>query len=349
MKVAQVAPPWYPIPPKGYGGIELIVSHLAEGLVDCGHEVTLFASGGSETKANLASVFDVPPTEQIGLVYPDLVHAFSAYLKAANFDIIHDHSGLIGPVLGSLVTTPVLHTLHGPATKNALRLYGMLGDRIYFNAISKYQRKCFGDLNFVATIYNSIDVDGYPFATQKDGYLLFLGRMNPEKGAHIAVEVAEKSRKKLLMVTKISEEREKRYFKDKVEPLLTKNVEIIGEVDLKTKGELYKNAGCTLFPIQWPEPFGLVMVESMATGTPVIAFRNGATPEVISHEKTGFVVDSAEEMVEAVKRADTIDPEACRREAEERFSTRRMVKDYERAYRKMLELEKSDLSARKAV
>ncbi len=336
MKIAQIAPPWYPIPPAGYGGIELVVSLLTEGLLKRGHDVTLFASGDSSTEAELVSVFEFAPTREIGQVYPDLLHVLNAYERASEFDIIHDHSGMIGPALGSFCSTPVLHTLHGPATERAKYLYSRLKDKIYFNAISEYQRKCFGNLNFVATIYNAIDIHAYPFSPRKDNYLLFLGRMSPEKGAHLAVEVANRLKKKLVLVTKMAEEREKRYYKTQVEPLLSENIEILGEVDLKTKAELYMNAECTLFPIQWPEPFGLVMVESMATGTPVVALRNGSTPKVIVHKKTGFIVDSMEEMVKAVAKVEEIDPKMCRKHVEERFSAERMVGDYEKTYQRIL-------------
>lgn len=339
MKIGIVAPIWYPIPPTGYGGIELVVSLLTEGLVDQGHDVTLFAAAESKTKAKLISSFDVAPSEKIGQVYPDLIHALTAYLDEEKFDILHDHSGIIGPAIGAFCRRPVLHTLHGPATKESKRLYEMISPRIYFNAISEYQRRCFGDINFVATIYNAIDFRNYPFSATKDGYLLFLGRMNPEKGAHLAVEIANRLGERLLMVTKMAEPAEKKYFEEKVKPLIGENTEVIGEIDLNTKANLFKNAKCTLFPIQWPEPFGLVMIESMATGTPVVAIGDGAVPEVIVDGQTGFIVENIEQMIEAVKKIDQIDPKACRSYAEQRFSTKTMVTNYELAYEKILQSE----------
>ena len=333
MKIAQLAPIWYPIPPRGYGGIELVVHLLTEGLVKRGHDVTLFATGDSITQAELCSTYDFGPCEQIGQVYPDLLHVISAYQRHDEFDLIHDHSGMIGPSIGSLVKTPVLHTLHGPATDNAKRLYGVLSPNIYFNAISDYQKSCFGDLNFVGTIYNAIDTDAYPFVEEKEDYLLFLGRMSSQKGAHMAVEVAKKLGMKLKLVTKITEPHEKKFFAEYVEPNMTNACELIGEISLEEKAQIYAKAKCTLFPIQWPEPFGLVMTESMATGTPVVAVRDGAAPEVILDGETGYIVNNdVDEMCAAVKKIDKIDPKRCRDHTVDNFSIDIMVKNYESAY-----------------
>ncbi len=337
MKIGMIAPVWYPIPPPGYGGIELVVNLLVEGLKERGHDVTLFASGDSKTEAKLVSSCDVAPSAEIGQVYPDLLHALTAYVRAGDFDIIHDHSGMIGPALGAFSKTPVLHTLHGPATPEAKKLYGMLNFGIYFNAISEFQRKKFGDLNFVDTIYNAIDLKEYVFREEKEDYLLFLGRMNPEKGAHLAVEIAKRLGRKLLLVTKMVEPAEKQYFETEVKPRLTSNVEIMGEVDPATKAELFAKAYCTLVPIQWPEPFGLVLIESLATGTPVIAMRNGAVPEIVEDGLNGFIVDTIDEMVASVGKVADISPRYCRASVEKRFGTERMLENYEEVYQKILE------------
>ncbi len=339
MKVAQIAPIWYAIPPKGYGGIEYVVHCITEGLVEKGHDVTLFAAGDSVTKAKLVSVYDVAPSERIGQTYPDLLHVMNAYQRADEFDLIHDHSGLIGPVIGSFLKTPVLHTLHGPATREAKDFYGRMKDRIFFNAISDYQRKNFGNLNFVGTIYNGVDTNVYTYREDKEDYIFFIGRMNPEKGSHVAVEVAKRTGKKMIMVSKMTEPHEKAYFKEKVEPILkgAKNIELIGEIDTKTKIEMYQKASCVLFPIQWPEPFGLVMTEAMACGTPVLAMRNGSVPEVIAHGKTGFICDSVDDMVEAVAKADQLNPMDCRKHVEANFSVDIQVENYVKAYEQILE------------
>ncbi|MHB8842255.1 MAG: glycosyltransferase family 4 protein [Candidatus Aquicultor sp.] len=339
MKIAQIAPIWYAIPPKGYGGIEYVVHCITEGLVQKGHDVTLFASGDSITKAKLISPYKVAPSERIGQTYPDLIHVMQAYQMAGEFDIIHDHSGLIGPVIGSFTKTPVLHTLHGPATDEAKDFYGKMKDSIYYNGISDFQREKFGALNFVGTIYNGMDLDKYEYNDKKEDYMFFLGRMNPEKGAHVAVEVARKTGKKLIMVSKMTEPHEKAYYEAKVKPLLAPNIELMGEVDTETKIEMFKKASCFLFPIQWPEPFGLVMTEALACGTPVLAMKNGSVPEIIDHGKTGFICNTTDEMVEAVSKVDTIEPIDCRRHVEKHFSTNKMVDCYVKAYIKILERE----------
>ncbi len=336
MKIAQIAPVWYPIPPTGYGGIELVVSLLTEGLVKNGHEVTIFASGDSHTTANLTSVFDEAPSSKIGQVYPELYHCFQAYNIHEKFDLIHDHSGQIGPVIGSFISTPVHFTLHGPATDNALKLFGGLDKKVSFNSISEYQRNCFKGVNIIDTVYNAIDINQYPFNEDAEDYLLFLGRMSKEKGAHIAVKIANQLSMKLIMVTKINEPHERKYFVEAVQPLIRENVLILGEIDRKRKAELYGKAYCTLFPIQWPEPFGLVMVESMATGTPVVATRNGATPEVIEDKETGFIVDDIDEMIEAVKKVEKIDRNKCRQLVKQRFTSDIMVEEYEKLYQKII-------------
>jgi len=333
MRIAQMAPIWYSIPPRGYGGIEQVVHLLTEGLVKRGHDVTLFASGDSVTGGELCSVFDFGPCEQMGHIYPDLLHVISAYQHADEFDIIHDHSGMIGPAIGSVVKTPVLHTLHGLATDDTKRLYKLLSPNIYFNAISDYQKMCFGDLNFVGTIYNAVDTETYPLVEDKEDYLLFVGRMSFQKGAQIAVNVAKKLGMKIKLVTKISEPHEKKYFAEYVEPNMTSSCELIGDIDLEEKINIYAKAKCTLFPIQWPEPFGLVMAESMATGTPVIAVKDGAVPEVVHDGKTGYLVNNnVDEMCEAVKKMDKIEPKKCRQHVVDNFSVMAMVKNYESAY-----------------
>jgi len=342
MRIGMIAPPWFPLPPQGYGGIELVVSLLTEGLVRDGHDVTLFASGDSKTLARLSFVYDRAPRELIATAsYIEIVHGLEAYTRAREFDVIHDHDGFASRAMGALVHrlvgTPVVATLHGPADAATQESLASLRENLRFIAISDYQRHGFPDLSFVATIPNAIDFDSYPFSAEKDDYLLFVGRMIDDKGAHTAVEVARRLSSRLILVGKINEEAEREYFAAKVEPLLTDDMYYRGEVDTSTKLELYKNARCTLFPIQWPEPFGLVMIESMAAGTPVVAFRHGSVPGVIDDGRTGFIVETVDEMVEAVRRVGEIDPEECRRVAEERFGIPRFVAAHVAAYRRLLD------------
>ncbi|MDI6858406.1 MAG: glycosyltransferase family 4 protein [Dehalococcoidia bacterium] len=335
LKIAQVAPPWYPIPPKGYGGIELVVSLLADGLVDAGHDVTVFATGDSKTKGKLSFVYKECAPAEIGKIDREICHLMPAYRQADEFDIIHDHT-MCGPAIGNFIDTPMLHTLHGPFTEPVKKFYASLNHGVFFNAISNYQRSCFPELNYVGTIYNSVMLDWYPLQERKKDYLLFLGRMNPEKGVREAVQVANRLGEKLVMVVKMVEPSEVEYFEEQVEPLIGDNVEVIGQVDVRTKARLVKDAKCLLYPIQWPEPFGLVMAEAMACGTPVVAIRNGSVPEVIVDGETGFIVESVDEMVEAVKHVGEIDPKDCRAWVAERFSVGRMVGDYLAAYETIL-------------
>jgi glycosyltransferase involved in cell wall biosynthesis len=335
MRIAIVSPPWFPVPPTGYGGIEWIVWLLAEGLTAQGHEVTLFASGDSRTNAKLAAVYPTAPSELIGRTVPDLRHLLSALERAGEFDVINDHTGPLGAVLGELVDTPVVHTVHGPLDGEPGEVYetiGRVAPGVGLISLSLNQRRPKPDLNWVANVPNALDLEHYPCHPHTGDYLLFLGRMNHEKGAHRAVAVAMELGLPLKLAGKLREPRERKYFEEFVEPHLGDGIEFLGEVNHGTKVELLQNARCTLFPIEWEEPFGLVMIESMACGTPVIATRHGAVPEVIEGGRGGLVVDHWREIPSALERADEIDPVECRRYAEERFAPERMVADYLRAY-----------------
>ncbi len=337
LKIAVLAPAWFAVPPTGYGGIELVVSLLAGGLVDAGHDVTLFASGDSLTKANLSYVFERAPSELLGRTLPELRHALACYARADEFDVINDHSGMPGAALGGLVETPVLHTVHGPLDiHDAQRVYGdiaQVAPRVGLISISENQRKPMPDLPWVATIPNAIDLSLYPCKPHPGEYLLFLGRFSPDKGAHRAIAVAMELGLPLRLAGKNREQKERQYFAEFVEPHLGHGgIEFLGEVTHGEKVELLQDARATLFPIEWEEPFGLVMVESMACGTPVIATRHGAVPEVIDDGRSGIIVENYREMAEALERADALDPLECRRYVEDRFAPERMVADYERAY-----------------
>jgi glycosyltransferase involved in cell wall biosynthesis len=335
MKVAVLAPPWFAVPPTGYGGIEWIVWLLAEGLTDNGHEVTLFAAGESRTKAALVSVFGQAPSDQIGRSLPDLRHILACYERADQFDVINDHTGHLGAALGGLVETPVVHTVHGPLDGEPGEVYERIkrvAPSVGLISLSLNQRRPQPDLNWIANVPNALDLEHYPCKPHRGDYLLFLGRFNHEKGAHRAVAVAMELGLPLKMAGKIREPREKEYFAEFIEPHLGNGIEYLGEVNHGTKVELLQNARCTLFPIEWEEPFGLVMIESMACGTPVIATRHGAVPEVIGDGTGGVIVDHWHDIPGALEQADAIEPVDCRRFAEERFAPERMVADYERAY-----------------
>jgi glycosyltransferase involved in cell wall biosynthesis len=335
MRIAVISPVWFPVPPTGYGGIEWVVSLLADGLAAAGHDVTLFASGDSRTNATLASVFDEAPSSHIGETYYELQHALAAYRRADEFDVVNDHTGLLGATLGGLVSTPVVHTVHGPLDEVSLRTYRQIAEvapRVGLISLSENQRRPGPDLPWVANIYNALDLDDYPFHEEPGEYLLFLGRMSPDKGAHRAIEIARAAGVPIKLAGKKREHAEQAYFDEFVKPLLGDDAEYVGETTHATKVDLLQNARATLFPIDWEEPFGLVMIESMACGTPVIATRRGAVSEVVAEGRSGIVVDTFAEMAPALADADRLNPGDCRAWVEEHFSAERMTRDYVAAY-----------------
>lgn len=338
LRLGVVAPPWYTIPPSGYGGIEWLCHWLVEGLVARGHDVVLVAAGGSPTSARLARSYDEPPTARLGQALPELVHAATAYevLKVYDLDLVHDHSAA-GPLLAPARPVPTVVTAHGPVDGELGEYYRHLSGAISLVAISNDQRRSAPDLPWVATVYNAIPVAEYPFSDSKDDYLLFLGRMSPDKAPHLAIEAARAAGRRLVIAGKCNEDAEKRYFAERVAPLLGPDTEWLGEADAATKKELLARARCLLFPIQWREPFGIVMAEAMACGTPVVALAGGSVPEVVEHGVTGYVCAEPSELPAAIERASELDPSACRRRAERLFDVPVMVDAYERVYFSVLE------------
>ena len=339
MRIAEIAPPWVSVPPPSYGGIELVVALVADGLVDRGHDVTLFASGGSKTKGTLVSPLEqVPDLADMGLsVTDDTIHTLTAYLQAKEFDVIHDHSGW-GPAFGALLDghPPVVRTLHGPWSDEARRFHAALDGRVHLVAISESQKSMNTDLDYAGVVYNGIDIEQYPYREDKEDFLLFLGRCNPEKGPEVAVDVAKKAGKHLKMVVKRAEPAEIRYWERMVEPRLTGDEDIVFDVSHDEKVDLLSRAQGTLCTIQWAEPFGLVMVESMACGTPVIVPPLGAAPELVVDGETGFVRPEPDAMVDAVGHLDEISPEACRARVAEKFTAEVMVEGYEKVFEQVL-------------
>jgi glycosyltransferase involved in cell wall biosynthesis len=335
VRVAVLAPVWFAVPPTGYGGIEWVVSLLADGLADAGHDVTLFASGDSKTRAKLAAIYPEAPSSHIGRTYWELRHALACYERADEFDVINDHTGMLGATLGATVRTPVAHTVHGPLDGEPGEIYEQVcrvAPQVGLISISMNQRKPKPHLNWIANVHNALDFSIYPVKPHRGDYLLFLGRMSPDKGAHRAVAVAMETGLPLKLAGKMQEPKERQYFHEFVEPHLVNGIEYLGEVTHGEKVELLQNARATLFPIEWEEPFGLVMIESMACGTPVIATRWGAVPEVIEQGRSGIIVDDYRDMGHVLEQADELDPFELRRYVEEEFSPRRMVRDYVGAY-----------------
>ena len=299
MRIAEIAPPWFTVPPASYGGIELVVSQLTDRLVLRGHDVTLFASGGSHTKADLVTPLLDPPDPALGALYG---------------------------------RAPVVHTLHGIWTEPSRRLYQAVADRVHLVAISAAQRADNPDIRYAGVVHNGIDVNLYPFVDDKDDFLVYIGRANPDKGPTIAIEVARRAGLPLAMVVKRTEPFERTYWDEIVAPLLHDEVEVYEGITHEQKVDLLGRARAMVFPIQWPEPFGLVMVEAMACGTPVVACPAGAAVELVDEGVTGYLRVSIEDLTHAVSMVESCSPAACRQRVQDHFSADAMVLAYEHIY-----------------
>lgn len=340
MRIAQLAPLWERVPPFRYGGIELVVSLLTDELVRRGHEVTLFASGDSITKANLQTVHDralrLDDSIKEANVYEQMLLA-QLYQQADHFDIIHSHIGYTALPYSVFVKTPTIHTTHGIFTPDNEKIYRHFRWQP-FTSISEAQREPRLGLNYIHTVYNGIDLNVYPFCAEpkQPAYLAFVGRLSPEKGPEGAIKIARTLGLPLKMAGKIDAV-DREYYDECLKPLIDGNqIEYLGEVTHEEKAELLGGASVTLFPITWREPFGLVMIESMATGTPVVGMALGSVPEVIADGKTGFVCRSLERMIEVVPDAMKLNRHTCREYVQSRFSISAMANEYERAFHMVL-------------
>ena len=340
MRIAQVSAPWVSVPPSGYGGLEWVVAGLADGLVERGHDVTLFATGDSQTTARLEYAFEVAPGPGgIDSIWHDTVHQLLVHQQLDRFDLVHQHTYWSGMVAAMLHDVPVVHTIHRTLDQVMRRVYEPVADRLWFVAISEAQRDLMPELRYAGVVYNGIDTNEYPFRRDKEDYLLFLGRTHPDKGPVRAIEAARASGMPLVMSVKVANPAERQHWEEDIEPILGDDVFVHLEVGHQEKVDLLGRAKAVLFPIDWDEPFGLVMTEAMCSGTPVITTPRGAAPEVIEDGQTGFIVpveDYGEAAAKAVQRLDEIDPRACRARVEERFSKDRMVDGYDAVYRQVV-------------
>ena len=342
MRIAQVSPLWEQVPPPAYGGTELVVSLLTEELVKRGHEVTLFASGDSTTSAKLESVHTRALRLDTSVKDPniyDMLNMARVYENADQFDIIHSHVGCVALPYSNLVKTPTVHTLHGIFTADNEKLFVHVRKQPFIS-ISNSQRDMSLGLNYVSTIYNGIDTNTFSFYPQPERppYLAFLGRMSPEKGAHLAIEIAKRSGWHLKMAGKVDPNPiDLEYFEQKIRPHIDgKQIEFLGEANHQQKNVLMGGAVATLFPITWKEPFGLVMIESMVTGTPVIAMSLGSAPEVIADGVSGFLCHTVDECIDAIAKVAKLDRYACREHVLINFTVKRMTDGYEAVYQKIL-------------
>jgi glycosyltransferase involved in cell wall biosynthesis len=335
MKIGLIVPPWVPVPPPAYGGTEAVVGNLATGLAMLGHDVHLFTVGDSTCPVERSHLFE-HPTAQIGVGEAELMHVLAAYEEFADLDIIHDHTSL-GPFVGATQgSPPVVVTNHGPFTPMRQEMFRMMAQNAHIVAISESQRRAAGSVPIAAVIHHGIDLSAYRYGPGGGGYVVFVGRMNAEKGVHRAVQVARLARRKLLMITKIREPEERRYYTERVRPLMGPDDPEPREEPLGPRVELVRHADALINPIGWPEPFGLVMAEALACGTPVLAFPNGAAPEIVDHGRTGFLCRDISEMADALDRVDTIDRQLCRSTAQRRFDRLRMARDHEQLYHRIL-------------
>ncbi|MEH2044961.1 glycosyltransferase family 4 protein [Nostoc sp.] len=340
MRIAQIAPLWERVPPPAYGGVELVVGLLTDELVRRGHEVTLFASGDSISLGTLTSVH--PRALRLDSTIKDygiyeMLNLASVYERAEEFDIIHSHIGHGALAYANLVKTPTVHTLHGTFNPDNEKMFSFGKKQPYVN-ISNAQREPRLGLNSIATVYNGIDVSSYEFHSQPEDppYLAFLGRISPEKGAHLAIEIAKETGWHLKMAGKVDVV-DVEYFEKEIKPHIDgEQIEYLGEANHALKNALMGGAVATLFPITWREPFGLVMIESMASGTPVIAIKLGSTEEVISDGKTGFLCNNIQECISAIDRAIELDRYACRQYVENLFSVKHMTDGYEAVYQQII-------------
>ena len=333
-KIAVLSPVAWRTPPRQYGAWETVAGNITEGLVSRGWDVTLFATGDSITNACLHAVIGSGYEEDCAIdpKVAEYLHISEVFEHAAEFDLIHSHYDFMALCYTRLVKTPVLTTIHGFSSRRIMPVYEKYRDG-YFVSISDSDRA--PGLNYLATVYNGIDLSLYPLQ-KRGGDLIFLGRIHPDKGVHLAIEVARRSGSPLLIAGIIQDQT---YFREQIEPHLSQTIRYIGPVDVAGKNVLFARARALLHLNTIPERFGLVLAEANAAGVPVIAMDLGSCREVIQDGQTGFLVNNAGEAVRALERIGEIDRDACRRRVQEHFSTETMVEAYEKVYRKVFELE----------
>lgn len=351
MRIAQVAPLVESVPPKLYGGTERVVAWLCDELVGMGHDVVLFASGDSGTRASLVPVW--PRALRLARPRADPVAAEAALIEAITaqvgaFDVVHVHVDWVLLPMLKRASVPFLTTLHGrldvPGLKEMIRLF----PDAPFVSISDHQREPLAGASWLGTVYHGMPLSLFQPRFEPGQYLAFLGRIAPEKGPEAAIRIARAAGLPLRIAAKIPRS-EQRYYRERLEPLVDgKQIRLVGEVTDRTKEEFLGNASALLFPIDWPEPFGLVMIEAMACGTPVIAYRRGSVPEVVEEGVTGFVVDGEAAAVAAIRRAVALDRRGVRAGFERRFASRRMAEDYARLYAALVQQIGPLVSARAA-
>jgi glycosyltransferase involved in cell wall biosynthesis len=336
IRLAMLSPIAWRTPPRHYGPWESVVSVLTEQLVKIGLEVTLFATGDSQTTGHLVAVCPRSYSEDssVNPKVAECLHISEVFERAADFDLIHNHFDFLPLTYSALIETPVLTTIHGFSSPSIIPVYKKYNHRSHYVAISEADKS--PELDYLATIHHGIDVAQFPFSDSGGKYLLFFGRIHPEKGVHEAIQVARRVKMKLLIAGIVQDQA---YFERFVEPYLDgTTVEYLGAIGPDRRPAVLGQALALLHLVSFNEPFGLSVVESMACGTPVIAFGRGSMPEIIRHGRTGYIVEDIDQAVDAVAAVRSIDRSACRDDVETRFSDTRMAQDYVRAYQEILEL-----------
>lgn len=336
MKIAQIAPVIERIPPRKYGGTERIISALTEELVKRGHEVTLFASGDTITGAELSSVCpsslrEAGITDEREKNGWTLRHIGAAYARAEEFDIIHDHCGVFSLPTAELSPTPVIQTMHGAFFDHNIHIFQQLR-KTHLVTISHDHARGISGMNHVATVHNGLPMAHYPQSLMHGEYMLYVGRITPQKGTHLAVQLAHTLKIPLILAAKCDPE-QRPYFEAEVAPYLNNKIRWVGEVNEAERNQLMANALCFIHPGTWREPFGLTLIEAMACGCPVVALRNGSIPEIIQHGKTGYVADDFDQMLELIPQTAKLNRLYCRQYSLQHFSAERMVDEYERLYK----------------
>jgi glycosyltransferase involved in cell wall biosynthesis len=339
--IAMLAPPWIPVPAPAYGGIEEVVRLLCEGLVDRGHRVTLFAAPSSDSPAEVRAMLeDAQPhkMQDAGVEADHVARAFAQIEADGGFDVVHDHTGHVALAMADRLAVPLVHTLHGALDERERGFYAAHGPKATLVALSASQRaEVPPEAGEAAVVPNPLRVEEWPFSADKEEFVLWIGRMSPDKGPHRAIAAARRAGMPLVLAGPVQPGQEQ-FFAEEVEPEIDGDgVRYVGEAGTEAKRDLYRRACGFLMPIRWAEPFGLVMVEAMACGTPVIGFGEGAVPEVVCDGRTGFVVDGVEAMAEAIGRLGEIDPAECRALTDERFGVGAAVERYEAVYRRAAE------------
>ena len=340
MRIAVLSPISWRTPPRHYGPWESVVSLLTEELVDMGLDVTLFATGDSQTSGELAAVCPRPYSEDhsVDPKVAECLHISEVFERAADYDLIHNHYDFLPLTYSALVDTPVLTTIHGFSSSSIIPVYKKYNGRSHYVAISESDKS--PELNYLATIHHGIDVSQFPFSGAKGKYLLFFGRIHPEKGAREAIQVAKGVGIRLVLAGIIQDQE---YFNAEVEPHIDgRTVEYLGSVGPDRRADVLGGALALLHLISFDEPFGLSLIESMACGTPVIAFDRGSMPEIIRDGQTGYIVDDIDGAIDAVAAVRTIDRSICRADVEDRFTSTRMARDYVRVYQQILDGETRD-------